>query len=99
MGQKANPIGLRLKITREWDSVWYAKKENYARILHEDLAIRKEIKNRYNKAGIVRVMIDRFPEKVHVRLMCTKPGLIIGQRGKNIEALKGKLNKIVFKAT
>ena len=97
MGQKTHPIGLRLKITRTWDSVWYAKKENYAKILHEDLAIRREIKKRYNKSGVVRVSIDRFPEKVHLKLYCTKPGLVIGQRGKNIESLKTALAKMVTK--
>ena len=73
MGQKVNPIGLRLKINRTWDSIWYAKKENYARVLHEDIKIRKTIKKHYTKAGIVKVVIDRFPEKVHVKLHCTKP--------------------------
>ena len=97
MGQKTNPVGLRLKVTRTWDSVWYAKKENYSKILHEDLKIRAEIKKRYLKSGVVKVGIDRFPEKVHVKLYSTKPGLVIGQRGKNIEALKTKLAKFVTK--
>ena len=97
MGQKVNPIGLRLKINRTWDSIWYAKKENYTRVLHEDIKIRKTIKQHYTKAGIVKVVIDRFPEKVHVKLHCTKPGIVIGQKGKNIEALKQVLAKIVTK--
>ncbi len=97
MGQKVNPIGLRLKINRTWDSVWYAQKENYARVLHEDIKIRKTINKRYVKAGIIKIVIDRFPEKVHVKLHCTKPGIVIGQKGKNIEALKSELSKIVTK--
>jgi small subunit ribosomal protein S3 len=97
MGQKTNPIGLRLKITRTWDSVWYHKKETYAQILHEDLKIRKHIKDRFNKSGIVKVGIERFPEKVHVKLHSTKPGLVIGQQGKKIEALKASLRTMVTK--
>lgn len=97
MGQKVNPVGIRLKINRTWESVWYANKENYAKILHEDLKIRKIVGNRYRKSGVVKVEIDRFPEKIHVKLSSTKPGLVIGQRGKNIEALKKELNKIVSK--
>ncbi|MDH5720359.1 MAG: 30S ribosomal protein S3 [Spirochaetia bacterium] len=97
MGQKVNPIGIRLKINRTWDSVWYARKENFAKLLHEDLKIREKIKKKYNKAGIVKVAIERFPEKIHVKLHSVKPGVVIGQRGKNIEALKSELSKIVTK--
>ena len=97
MGQKVNPIGIRLKINRTWDSVWYAKKENYSKILHEDLKIRKLIKQKFNKAGVIKVAIDRFPEKIHVKLHSTKPGIVIGQRGKNIESLKQELLKLVTK--
>lgn len=97
MGQKVNPIGLRLKVNRTWDSVWYAKKENYATVLHEDLAIREVIRKRFTKSGVIRTVIDRLPEKIHVKLHCTKPGIVIGQKGKNIEALKATLNKLVTK--
>jgi len=97
MGQKVNPIGLRLKINRTWDSVWFARKENYSTILHEDIKIRKAIKNRYKKSGIIKIGIDRFPEKIHVKLHCTKPGVVIGQKGKNIEALKLDLAAFVTK--
>ncbi len=95
MGQKVNPVGLRLKITRTWDSVWYSNKENYATTLHEDLRIRKAIKEKYNKSGVIRVAIDRFPEKILVKMHSTKPGLVIGQKGKAIEALKATLSKLV----
>lgn len=97
MGQKTNPIGIRVKVNRSWDSMWYARKENFARILHEDLEMRRIVKRKYNKAGVVKVAIDRFPEKIHVKLHATKPGLVIGQKGKNIEDLKKKLNRIVSK--
>ncbi len=95
MGQKVNPISFRLKINRSWDSIWYSDKQTYVKKLHEDLAIRKLISARYKKNGVVRVLIERFPEKVHLKIYSTKPGVVIGQKGKNIEALKVDLNKIV----
>lgn len=97
MGQKVHPVGLRLKVNRSWDSIWYQKKENYAKILHEDLKIRRIINNKYKKSGVIRIAIDRFPEKIHVKLHSTKPGLVIGPRGKTIEALKSVLAKVVSK--
>ncbi|MCB1145415.1 MAG: 30S ribosomal protein S3 [Leptospiraceae bacterium] len=97
MGQKVHPIGLRLKINRSWDSIWYHKKENYAKVLHEDLQIRNLISKKYRKSGVIRVVIDRFPEKIHVKLHSTKPGMVIGPRGKSIEALKVELAKLVSK--
>ncbi len=97
MGQKVNPIGLRLKITRTWDSIWYHKKETYVQTLHEDLKMRKHINARFNKSGIVKIGIERFPEKIHVKLHSTKPGLVIGQQGKKIEALKASLRTMVTK--
>lgn len=97
MGQKVNPKGLRLKVNREWDSVWYATKENYAANLHEDLAIRKIINKRFVKSGVIRTTIKRDDEKLFVNLHCTKPGVVIGAKGKNIEALKSALNKIANK--
>ena len=98
MGQKVNPIGLRLNVNRTWDSIWYANKQNYAKVLHEDIRIRKVIRDRYGKAGIVKIGIERFPEKVHIKLHSVKPGMVIGQKGKNIEALKAELNKFVSKS-
>ncbi|RME93829.1 MAG: 30S ribosomal protein S3 [Candidatus Hydrogenedentota bacterium] len=97
MGQKVNPIGLRLKITRTWDSLWYAEKQNYKTILHEDLRIREIIAKRYPKSGIVKVVIKRNPEKIHVEIHTTKVGVVIGQKGKNIEALKAELKKFASK--
>ena len=97
MGQKVNPIGIRLKINRTWDSLWYVSKKDYAKVLHEDIKIRKVVREQYGKVGIIKIGIDRFPEKVHVKLHSTKPGVVIGQKGKNIEALKVKLSNIVTK--
>ena len=97
MGQKVNPVGLRLKVNRTWDSLWYVNKRDYARILHEDIKVREIVRKKYGKVGIIKVGIDRFPEKVHIKLHSTKPGVVIGQKGKNIEALKLEFSKIVNK--
>ncbi len=96
MGQKVHPLGLRLGITRTWDSVWYSKEE-YRANLHEDLMIREVIKKRFKRAGIVRVIIERFPEKLNVNIHTVRPGVVIGPRGANIEALKKDLKKKVSK--
>lgn len=94
MGQKVSPIGLRLGITRTWDSIWYSK-ENYQANLHEDIFIRKMIFDKYKKAGIVRVTIERFPEKMNINIYTVKPGIVIGPKGANIEAMKSELrNKL-----
>ena len=97
MGQKVNPVGLRLKVNRTWDSLWYVNKRDYARVLHEDIKVREIVRKKYGKVGIIKVGIDRFPEKVHIKLHSTKPGVVIGQKGKNIEALKLEFSKIVNK--
>ena len=96
MGQKVNPLGIRLGITRTWDSVWYAN-EDYSKNLHEDIMIRKIISNRYKRAGIVRIIIERFPEKINVNIHTVRPGYVIGPRGANIEGVKKELKKKVAK--
>lgn len=90
MGQKVNPIGLRIGITRGWDSIWFAK-EDYAKNLHEDIKIREFLFNKFKSAALVRVVIERFPEKVNVNLHTAKPGVVIGQKGQNIEHVKNLL--------
>lgn len=96
MGQKVNPIGLRLGITRSWDSVWYAQ-DGYAKNLHEDIKIRRLIQKRFKRGGIVRVVIERFPEKVNVNIHTVRPGVVIGQKGASIEAMKSELKAFVEK--
>lgn len=92
MGQKVNPVGIRLGITRTWDSVWYAD-EDYQKNLHEDIMIRQFVGKRYKRAGIVKIVIERFPEKINVNIHTVRPGVIIGPRGASIEALKNELKK------
>ncbi len=93
MGQKVNPIGLRLNITRSWESIWYADKE-YAKYLLEDQAIKKYLKKRLFHAGISRINVERTGEKLRVKLHTARPGIIIGKKGVEIEALKQDLDKL-----
>ncbi|MCI5121530.1 MAG: 30S ribosomal protein S3, partial [Candidatus Electrothrix sp. AUS4] len=80
MGQKVNPIGLRLNITRTWDSIWYADKD-YAANLYQDQQIRKYLKKKLYHAGIARIVIERTGEKVRVKLHTARPGIVIGKKG------------------
>ncbi len=93
MGQKVNPIGLRLKITRTWDSKWFAGKE-YPRLVLEDHNIRRHVKERMSHAGISKVEIERAAKRVRVRIHTARPGIVIGKKGVEIEALKKSLEKI-----
>ncbi len=93
MGQKVNPIGLRLKITRSWDSKWFANKE-YPKLVLEDHNIRKHVKERMSHAGISKVEIERAAKRVRVRIHTARPGIVIGKKGVEIEALKKNLEKI-----
>ncbi|NPA95128.1 MAG: 30S ribosomal protein S3 [Thermodesulfobacteria bacterium] len=93
MGQKVNPIGLRLKITRTWDSKWFANKD-YPKLVLEDYNIRKHVKERMAHAGISKVEIERAAKRVRVRIHTARPGIVIGKKGVEIEALKKSLEKI-----
>ncbi len=94
MGQKVNPLGLRLNITRTWDSIWYADKE-YATYLIEDQKIRKYLKNRLSHAGLSKIIIERTGEKIRVKLFTARPGIVIGKKGAEIETLKKDLEQFV----
>lgn len=93
MGQKVNPIGLRLGINRTWDSRWYADK-SYAKNLHEDFKIRSYIEKNLKQAGISRVIVERPAGKARVTIYAARPGLIIGKKGADIETLRKKLQGI-----
>jgi small subunit ribosomal protein S3 len=94
LGQKVNPLGLRLNITRTWDSIWYADKE-YATYLIEDQKIRKYLKNRLYHAGLSKIIIERTGEKIRVKLFTARPGIVIGKKGAEIETLKKDLEQFV----
>ena len=88
MGQKVNPIGLRLGINRTWDSRWYANDENYAGLLHEDIKLRAFLFDRLVQAGISRVVIERPAKKARVTIHSARPGVVIGKKGADIEKLR-----------
>ncbi|PJZ86231.1 MULTISPECIES: 30S ribosomal protein S3 [Leptospira] len=96
MGQKVNPIGLRIGITRNWDSIWFSK-QDYIKNLHEDIKIRRFLLKKFKNASVVKIVIERFPEKINVNLHTSKPGMVIGQKGQNIEAVKQELKKYADK--
>lgn len=94
MGQKVIPIGLRVGINRTWDSCWYAEGEDYADHLHQDLQIRKYINDTLRFQGISKVVVERSANKVRVLVHTSRPGVIIGKKGADIEKIKNKLSKI-----
>lgn len=93
MGQKVNPIGLRLNIVKTWDSIWYANRD-YAKFFLEDQKIRKYLKKRLFHAGVSKIEIARTGEKVRVKIHTARPGIVIGKKGAEIEALKGDLDRL-----
>ena len=93
MGQKVNPIGLRLGINRTWDSRWYADGD-YAKQLHEDFRIRDFLKKRLSQAGISRVIVERPAKKARITIHSARPGVVIGKKGQDIEVLKNELQKM-----
>ena len=93
MGQKVNPVGFRVGIVRDWESTWYADKD-YQRFLHEDLRIRKFLKEKLFHAGISKVSIERVGSRANVYVHAAKPGIIIGKRASGLEALKSDLQKM-----
>ncbi len=94
MGQKVNPLGIRLNITRTWDSIWYADKD-YSKNLIEDQKIRKFLKNRLSHASLSRIILERTGEKVRVKLFTARPGIVIGKKGSEIELLKKDLENLI----
>lgn len=98
MGQKVNPIGLRLGITRDCESRWFVKNQDYARFLHEDIRIRALIKKKYYHAGIARIEIERAGNRCKVTIVTARPGIIIGAKGSEIESLRKELEKTTGRA-
>jgi small subunit ribosomal protein S3 len=94
LGQKVNPLGLRLNITRTWDSIWYANKD-YATYLIEDQKIRKYLKKRLYHAGLSKMLIERTGEKLRIKLFTARPGIVIGKKGAEIEMLKKDLDNLI----
>jgi small subunit ribosomal protein S3 len=94
MGHKVNPVGLRLGINRTWDSRWFASRGEYARLLHEDRAIRGHIMKQQRQAGISKVVIERPHKKCRVTVHTARPGVLIGKKGADIEKMRTGLAKL-----
>ena len=99
MGQKVNPIGLRLGINRTWDSRWFANTGEYGKLLHEDIKIRKYLEKELKQAAISKVVIERPHKKCRVTIHAARPGLIIGKKGADIEKLRKKLMEMTKSET
>src|SRR5258708_17015800 len=95
MGQKVNPTGLRLGINRTWDSRWYAGKNEYGKLLHEDMEIRAALTKQLKQAAVSKIVIERPHKKCRVTIHSARPGVVIGKKGADIE----KLRKAVAKLT
>ncbi len=95
MGQKVNPIGLRVGINRTWESRWFAKGEEYADLLHEDLKIREFLKKKLKNASVSRIIIERPHKKCRITIYTARPGVVIGKKGADIETLRRAVSKMV----
>lgn len=94
MGQKVHPTGFRLGIINDWSSVWYAGKKDYAELLHEDLKLRDYVKKRLYSTGVAKIDIERAGHKAKVHVYTARPGLVIGQRGQEVDKLRYELEKL-----
>jgi small subunit ribosomal protein S3 len=94
MGQKVNPIGLRIGVNRTWDSRWFAD-QHYGELLHEDLKLREYLFKRLSQAGVSRIVIERPAKKARITIHTARPGVVIGKKGTDIEALRADLAKMI----
>ncbi|MBI5136692.1 MAG: 30S ribosomal protein S3 [Nitrospirae bacterium] len=94
MGHKVNPIGFRLGYIKTWDSVWFAGKRDYAKNLHEDLKIRRMVKQRLYHAGLAKIEIERSGNQLRLNLHTARPGVIIGRKGAEVDKLKADLDRM-----
>lgn len=103
MGQKVNPVGMRIGINRQWNSRWYANNQNYATFLHEDIKIRNYLETSLKNALVSHIEIERSKtdvgHKLHVMIFVARPAVVIGQEGKNVQLIKKELAKLVAKDT
>jgi small subunit ribosomal protein S3 len=97
LGRKVHPIGFRLKVIKDWDARWYAEGNDYAELLHEDLAIRDLVRSQSDGAAISRIEIERFPNQVQVTIWTAKPGVVIGRKGASVKELRRKLEELTDK--
>ena len=97
MGQKINPIGLRVAVTKDWRSRWFANKKNFGNLLNEDLEIRRMVRKRLEGAAVARIDIERYANRVRIGIHTARPGIVIGRKGQDIENIRAKLSKMTGK--
>jgi small subunit ribosomal protein S3 len=95
MGQKVNPLGIRLGITRDWSSKWYASKKQFPSLVHTDFRVREFLKRKLQDASVSRVQIERAAKKVNITIQTARPGIVIGKKGEDIEKLRGETAKLL----
>lgn len=95
MGQKVHPIGIRLGIVKDWTSKWYASSKDYASFLHTDLKVREYIKNKLMQANVSRIQIDRPAKNAHITIHTARPGMVIGKKGEDIDALRRDVSEMM----
>ncbi|MBC7982300.1 MAG: 30S ribosomal protein S3 [Candidatus Obscuribacterales bacterium] len=95
MGQKVNPIGIRLGITRDWSSKWYASSRNFPAYLHTDFLVRTFLKKKLSEASVSRIHIERAALRANITIFTARPGIVIGKKGEDIEKLRGEVAKIM----
>jgi len=97
LGQKVNPIGLRVTVNKDWRSRWFADKREYGNLLHEDLKIRSMVKERLKDAAVPEVLIERYASRARVTILTARPGIVIGRKGQDIERLREDIAKMTGK--
>src|SRR5690349_3340983 len=95
MGQKVNPVGFRLGITREWTSKWYASTKNFPSHVYTDFQVRELLKKKLSEASVSRIQIERAARKVNITIHTARPGIVIGKKGEDIEKLRGQVSKMM----
>ena len=94
MGQKVNPIGLRVTVTKDWLSKWYAEKRDYAPLLLQDIKIREFVKKRLETAAVPKIAIERYANRARITIHTARPGIVIGRKGAEIDKLKEELGRM-----
>ena len=97
MGQKVNPISMRVTVNKNWRSKWYANKRQFGDLLHEDLKIREIIKQRLQNGAIAEILIERYASRVRATIYTARPGIVIGHKGQDVEKLREELAKLTAK--
>ena len=97
MGQKTNPVGFRLAVRRNWQSRWFARKKDFAKLLHEDQVIRDTLMEKLKQASVPRIFIERAGNRVRVKIFTARPGIVIGKKGAEVDVMKAQLAKLTGK--